>query len=281
MALGFPWTALRAESSKGAPSICDARADIGVVQSFDEIRSELSRADQNTLVVFDVDDVLITYEDMVLRPCGARFRPSSWEGIDPKEIPYLMSIMLSSSKTILVEPFLPQLIKTLQLRGVKTMALTAARTGKFGVIDNAEDWRVAVLKGFGIDFSVSFPQGKVIFFDQGGRKESEYSLFKEGILFLGNESMTKGKLLVQFLKTSGLTPEKIIFIDDKMAHLISVETEVNAAKIPFQGYQYKGVEQLSGTFDASVAQTQFACLRKYHKWVSDEEAKKNRSSSSN
>lgn len=116
------------------------------ILSFNDIRSEWDNADCDTLVVFDIDDVLITYNDMVLRPCGASFRPSSWKDIDPKEIPYLWSIMLNEGQVILVDPCIPQLINKLESKGVKTIALIAARTGKFEVIENAEDWRLKILK---------------------------------------------------------------------------------------------------------------------------------------
>ena len=78
----------------------------------------------------------------------------------------------------------------------------------------------------------------------------------------------------QFLDKIQWTPKNVIFIDDKMSHLTSVETALNKTKIPFQGYQYKGVEKLPGELDMQVAESQFAYLRKNHKWLSDSEAKK-------
>ena len=247
---------------------------IASIDFFSEIQEELANADSNTLVIFDVDDVLITYNDMVLRPCGMRFLPTSWKNIDPKEIPYLISIMLNEGKIILVDPSAPQLINNLEGRGVKAIALTAARTGKFGVIESMEDWRLKVLKQFNIDFSGSFPKTQTIYFGDGAKKEKNYSLFKDGILFLGDEEATKGSLLVQFLEKIQWKPKKVLFIDDKMSQVTSVETALNEAKIPFQGYQYRGAEQLPGKLDAQVAEVQFSVLRKEHKWLSDSEAKK-------
>ncbi len=211
---------------------------------------------------------------MVLRPCGARFRPVSWKDIDPKEIPYLMSIMLNEGKIILIDSSAPRLVNKLENRGVKTIALTAARTGKFGVIENAEDWRLKILKQFNLDFSKSFPKNQIIYFGDGAKKENDYSLFKDGVLFLGDEKSTKGALLVQFLDKVQWKPKKVIFIDDKMSHLSSLENALNEAKIPFQGYQYKGVEKLPGELNEQIAEVQFTYLRKDHKWLSDSEAKK-------
>jgi hypothetical protein len=279
--VGVVWFVKQSKSSEETSQKSIARdtqavipAGITSIESFNDIRSELDSADKDTLVIFDVDDVLITYNDMVLRPCGARFRPASWKDIDPKEIPYLMSIMLNEGKIILIDPSAPRLVNKLESRGVKTIALTAARTGKFGVIENAEDWRLKILKQFNLDFSKSFPKNQIIYFGDGAKKENDYSLFKDGVLFLGDEKSTKGALLVQFLDKVQWKPKKVIFIDDKMSHLSSVETALNEAKIPFQGYQYKGVEKLPGELNEQIAEVQFTYLRKDHKWLSDSEAKK-------
>ncbi len=279
--VGVVWFVKQSKSSEETSQKSIARdtqavipAGITSIESFNDIRSELDSADKDTLVIFDVDDVLITYNDMVLRPCGARFRPASWKDIDPKEIPYLMSIMLNEGKIILIDPSAPRLVNKLESRGVKTIALTAARTGKFGVIENAEDWRLKILKQFNLDFSKSFPKNQIIYFGDGAKKENDYSFFKDGVLFLGDEKSTKGALLVQFLDKVQWKPKKVIFIDDKMSHLSSVETALNEAKIPFQGYQYKGVEKLPGELNEQIAEVQFTYLRKDHKWLSDSEAKK-------
>ncbi|MDB2613912.1 DUF2608 domain-containing protein [Chlamydiales bacterium] len=244
------------------------------IYSFSDIQPELDGAGPETLVIFDVDDVLITYNDMVLRPCGAHFLPESWNDIDSKKIPYLMSIMLNEGEIILVDPSTPRLLNNLRDRGVKIIALTAARTGKFGVIEKAEDWRLKILKQFNFDFYKSFPKNQVIYFSDEGKKENEYSIFKDGVLFLGDEKNTKGALLVQFLDRIQWKPKKVIFFDDKMSYLISVETALNKAKIPFQGYQYKGVERLPGVINKQIAEFQFTYLLKEHKWLSDSEAQK-------
>jgi len=244
---------------------------ITAVHSFNEIYTEIDKSNQNTLIIFDIDDVLITYNDMVLRPCGAHFRPTSWDGIAPEEIPHLISIMLSEGEIILVEPLALQLVNELKKRKIKTIALTAARTGKFGIIEKAEDWRINILKQFGFSFFSSFQQQPVIYFDS---ETTNYSLFKNGILFLGNEKNSKGDLLVRFLNKIQWKPEKIIFIDDKMSNLTSVKSSLIQENIPFYGYHYQGAKNLPGEFSEETAEVQFSYLRKNHKWLSEAEAKK-------
>lgn len=245
-----------------------------VIRSFREIQAELDLADENTLVVFDVDEVLMTYRDMVLRPCGAHFRPLSWSDLNPSEICYLTSLMLKEGRVSLVDPCIPHLIDRLEDRGVKTIALTAARTGKFGVIENAEEWRLDVLKQLGITFHKSFPLHEIIHFKNQGRDDCNYPIFKKGVLFLGDAKISKGSLLLQFLAKVDWRPDKIIFIDNEQRHLDSVRTIARGANISFQGYQYLGVEELSGIFEEQVAKIQFAYLRKTHRWLSDSEARR-------
>ena len=94
--------------------------------------------------------------------------------------------MLNEGKIILVDPSAPRLVNKLESRGIKTLALTAARTGKFGVIENAENWRLKVLKQFNLDFSNSFPKTRIIFFGKGEKQENDYPLCKDGVLFSGD-----------------------------------------------------------------------------------------------
>ncbi len=244
---------------------------ITAIHSFSEIYPALNTSNQNTLIIFDIDDVLITYNDMVLRPCGAHFRPRSWDGIDQKEIPHLISIMLSEGEIIPVDPLALQLVKELKNQKIKTIALTAARTGRFGIIEKAEDWRISILKQFGFNFFSSFPQHPIIYFDN---ETTNYSLFKNGVLFLGNEKNSKGDLLVKFLNNIQWKPEKIIFIDDKMSNLTSVKSSLIQENIPFYGYHYQGAESLPGEFNEKTAEVQFSYLRKNHKWISDNEVKR-------
>jgi hypothetical protein len=231
-------------------------------------------ADSDTLVVFDVDEVLITFDDLILRPCGKHFTPASWKGIYQEELDYLTSIIWNESKTILVDPSAPELVNKLVNRGVKVIALTACPTGDFGIIEKIEDWRLKILKRLNIDFSNTFPKNQVIYFDDGDKKERDYPLFKEGILFIGNGEKTKGDLLVQFFEEIQWYPSKVIFIDDRMYNLTSVESALNKIKILYQGYHYKGMENLPNNFNEQIAEFQFFHLRKEHKWLSDLEAEK-------
>ncbi len=249
-------------------------AEITTVYSFAEAKAKLDKAGEDTLVIFDVDDVLITPKDMVCRPRGMPYTKTYWDETeyDSHEMNHFISIVITTTEMHLIEPSVPSLIEKLKKQKAKVIALTAARTGKFGRIEKMEDWRIDELKNLSIDFSGAFPSSEVILFDDS--KTIEYSLFKKGILFLGSEDQTKGDLLVRFLGKIGWKPKEILFFDDKRRNLVSTEDALKEKNIVFHGYLYKGEERVPGTVDEEVAKLQFDHLRKEYKWLSDTEAKK-------
>jgi hypothetical protein len=87
--------------------------------------------------------------------------------------------------------------------------------------------------------------------------------------------LPKGEVLKAFLDYAELSPKKIIFVDDKEKNLKSVEAFAREAKIPFIGFQYTAiVDRSKSLLNEKRAQLQFEVLEKEHKWLSDEEADK-------
>ena len=91
---------------------------------------------QNTLVIFDVDEVLITpsSEDSFRHPYRDRLLQSIFNRIKPKEIESLKISIFLNSTQILVEPRITSLFEQLKSHKITTIALTAMGTGKFGSI---------------------------------------------------------------------------------------------------------------------------------------------------
>ena len=135
-----------------------AWAQISTIHSFKE--ADMSGLTDKSLVLFDVDDVLIATKDPIFRLRG-NYKPQCWKNIDKEEKYHLQSIMLAGADFILVEPSAPSVVHTLQKKGIKTLGLTAARTGKFGVIEDTVQWRIDQLLKHNIDFG-TFP-GAYIF----------------------------------------------------------------------------------------------------------------------
>lgn len=252
-------------------------AAITPVNSFKQIEHELLKADANTLVVFDVDDVLITPRDLALRPCGEHFQPKSCEGLSEEKMDELTGTILNETPYLLIDPSAPKIIQSLQKRSIKTIALTSNRTGKLGVIPNMEDWRIEQLLDHNIDFNHSFPHLPTLTFPELNSNESQPTLYKRGILFVGGyfnpKVSTKGELLRAFFEKAKWKPKKVIFIDDRIKNLQSVEKALNEAGIEHCGFHYHGVNSLPTNFDAEIAELQYSHLLKTNEWLSDEQAK--------
>lgn len=236
----------------------------------------LEKTDSQTLVLFDVDGTLIFPKDRILQPHNQALVGKFLHAIfsDPSSMPsggypedYLLSRMLAQIKFELVDLRFPAIIHQLQQRRVKAIALTALQTGTFGVIPNMEDWRVAQLKGFGIDFSQAFPKyPEIIFSKKSG------PVFKKGVLC--SDKSSKGEVLVAFLKKIRWFPKKVIFIDDRRDYLQSVEAALKKHSIKFKGFLYTGASVSALQVDAELGEFQFRHLAKYGEWLSEEEALK-------
>ncbi len=233
------------------------------------IEQSLERVDLNTLVLFDVDQTLIKQKDRILQPCKANWdlwnvyarktlenRDLVPEGKYPKG--YLRARILSQMEFIEVDPHFQDLIATLKNRKIKTVAFTRMNTGPYGPIPSMEDWRFNQLKQIGYDFTFSFP-------------ELQLPMFKQGILYANKQD--KGPVLLEFLDHIP-KPTKIIFIDDRLDYLQSVETSLAGTGIEFTGFHYTAVEMSLEPADEAIVARQLYYLAKTSNWLSDEQASK-------
>ena len=83
--------------------------------------------------------------------------------------------------------------------------------------------------------------------------------YKQSILFGGNND--KGEALLALFKFMNYYPEKVIFIDDKMKYLLSVEKALKPYNIPFVGIRYSGCDERVKNFDPHKAEEQWQQLR--------------------
>jgi phosphoserine phosphatase len=211
------------------------RAEVREIKSMTEIVPALTTS---TLLVFDLDNTLI-------EPVGNIGSDQWWyylvkaisrdEGIpedkaEEKAAP-VWTATLAKVKVKPVEALSPKLIAEQRARGLGIMALTAR-----GPEDRAATERQ--LKDIGVDLAIAAPYTKELTTPNKG-------LFAKGVLFVG-EGPNKGEELVKFLKTIGLKPRHIVFVDDKPKHAKSVDAALSAAKIPSVCFRY-------GAADAKVA----------------------------
>lgn len=230
-------------------SIFSCHAQITQVNDMKEIFDYFNTADSKTLAIFDVDMVLVQPSDPAFQMANMK-RFGAIAKLITKEIPIEKQIMFYSLMTISSEPILidestPQLFQKIAQKGIPAIALTANLTGSLGPIKNMEEWRVNSLKMLGIDFTNLAPYQKSLVFDDLSLYRGNYSTYRDGVLLVNGITVSKGDALLSFLKKTGFSPDKIIFIDDREDNLKSLEAAIQKLDKPveYQGLHFLGAQK--------------------------------------
>ncbi|MCH9611436.1 MAG: hypothetical protein SP1CHLAM42_15270 [Chlamydiales bacterium] len=211
-------------------------------ESFD-IRDLLKYADENTLVVTDLNHVLME----TMEPLGS----DHWASYEVKkrmketgetklEVLHKMVPMwhhiLMESEFKAVESTTAGVIRRLQQQGNLVMGLTAR------YIEMAYP-TVSQLKSIGINLSLN------VLSDLDHEIEGGYAAkYVEGVIFVGLKN-DKGETLMRFLNQLEYQPKKILFIDDKEKNLRSVSIACEKRGIPFTGLRYGYLDEKGKEFD--------------------------------
>jgi hypothetical protein len=83
--------------------------------------------------------------------------------------------------------------------------------------------------------------------------------YKDGVLFAGNND--KGETLNCFFDIMDYHPEAVIFIDDKMKHLLSVEKALQKYQILFVGIRYSRCDERVKNFNPTKSEAQWHALK--------------------
>ncbi len=233
---------------------------------------------KKTLVVFDVDGVLITFKDQILRPSvelDRNFENPFYKAFFPEEDSDKQcnyGHMISTAKVEALDACIPQHIRALQQRAT-VMALTSMfpGPGKCGVVERMEDLRFNELFELGIDFSDTFKEHAPITWDvPNTRACTRNPLFEKGILYA--RPLRKGKILGMLIDEVGFEPDKVLFIDDSLFNVQSVETELKERAIEFHGIHFDDELLRNEKFDKALGLFQYDYLTKHHEWLDDNQA---------
>ena len=254
-------------------------AKLQTVDSFKQITPILNQIDSDTLVVFDIDEVILTDSDMILRPIGdplkrrlfaEKYSFANAQGAK-EDVIKKMSLPLILAPKILVEKSIPDVICDLQKRNIKVIALTSCPVKPMGAVDDFEKWRLDHLKQFKVSFQKAFPKVTRFVLKNLKNHEGENPVFNQGVLFANGFS--KAEVLVDFLNEKNYRPKKIVFIDDMQRNVASMQIKLKEEGISYIGFCYNKVEKESvGRLDERLARYQFDYLFKHHIWLSDSEA---------
>lgn len=233
----------------------------------------LEKSDADTLVILDVDDVILQQRDQILRspykPYLVEIEKELAVKYTPEEVLNLKSIVILAQQPELVDNRLLNTLANLQNRKVPVVALTFCATGKQGQIDSIEDWRTTQLNQLGVDFT------KLNNFKNTTLPEIPAKFgtptVKNGIIFTALAE--KGIVLDAVLRKENVRPKKIIFVDDKLRNLQSVQTAALRKDISFIGIEYTTIKSNKvPAFNHKRSKIQLELLLKNGVWVSDQDA---------
>lgn len=163
------------------------------------------------------------------------------------------------SRVRLVEGITKNFIRELQTRNYTVMALTA----------RPASWTEGTLKqvtSLGIDFTRTAPP-----LSSGRFAGTPSGQYAGGVLFLP-AGLEKGPTLLQFLHDRNLHPTQIIFVDDKLTNVQSVDASLTEARIPAIAIRYGAADLRVKNFDKDLAAFEYDYFLNTGVFLSDDDA---------
>ncbi len=253
--------------------------------NWEVIEKKCLNVDKDTLVLWDVDGTLITVHEPLFHISNLSYNKQG-QLVEQEAKAFCSVDELERYKPIFVHdqwyrawmtmPFelldqrIPSTIKSLQQRGIINMAITLLKVQLY-TGDDLVKWRVEHLKGFGIDFSKDFLEKPsfllVSALGKCGVTASEVyrvPIFKEGVLC--THHLPKGPCLEAFFEQTEFWPKKILFVDDQIENLFSIEKVVKQYNMSFEGVHYTLCENFTKEWDEEIARRKWSHFFREGKW---------------
>ena len=210
------------------------------------------------VVLFDIDDTLIDFPYMIGSKAWRKYLLQATKGSDRNWNDFFTLFLVKNLKVTTMEPATNQLVQDLQNKGYSVCGLTARERKK---------WYDTPTVDVDILTIEQLKEANIIFDDEaftkmypGMAQDSEYF---QGVFFADTD--LKGDYLKRILENSNASekPKKIIFIDDKLNQVESVDSVLNAFKIDHEGYWYCATDEKAKKFNPLIANIQL-----YYLWIS-------------
>ena len=178
----------------------------------------------------------------------------------------MFSAFFQNRTVQLVDPGVPIFLQELARRGLKATALTAWWTGPFGHIPRMEALRFRDLNALGLSFDKLSPFKGARLFSKLQTAKSGPPLSSQGILLTAVAD--KGAVLQEALKFSKHTFTTIIFVDDRLENLKSVEQRCASAGWMFLGIHLtQRADAPLPKLDKATEKARFKHLEKTGEWL--------------
>ena len=234
-----------------------AIAEVKKAPSLEPIYQEIQLCNSDTLLLLDIAGTLVVHPDPVMHIGHDQWKSTWFKQNCPnpsKEDIIALELAVLNSPWRLVENW-PDLINNGQNRKIKVIALSRVFMDPY-----LDDFRIPWLAQKGLIFHDSLPE-----------LTGRWDLFSysNGIIHTGEKR--KGPVFAEILRQLKTVPRKVIFVDDRIEQIESVEAACKDACIPFIGFHYTAFETVPD-LDESVANMQLQILVKEHKWIPSKDA---------
>lgn len=216
-----------------------------------EILSYLNHSPDKLLVVCDIDNTLIKPNQFLGSVAWGEHVVAQLtnKGIDSKKAHEIEHILWETLQPHLmvetIDSETSQVIQEIQKRNIPIIALTA----RFPTESN---YTCAQLQSVGIDFS----QQKHLSPSQQFLPTEPSALYQDGVLF-GTTKNKKSDVLFAFLDHASLSPECVIFVDDKQYHVEDVIHACQKRGIRCIGIRFSGADEDVNKFNPAIAEAQW------------------------
>jgi hypothetical protein len=239
---------------------CAGYSEIRTASSLELIQQEIANSPKKTLVLVDVGGTILAYPDAVLYPAHEAWKYDWFQTHCPtiskeEKIACDRIILRTLGTWKLLDARWPEVVIQAQDHGVQVVAFT-----KVALDPSTIGSRARVLADLGIPFKNDLPElskGRSYEYAQGVI-ETEYPL--------------KGPVLKEILSSLSTHPEKIVFVDDRMKQIKSVDDTCKELKIPCTAFHYVPITN-APQLNEKIADYQLSTLVHEQRWVHDSEAR--------
>jgi FMN phosphatase YigB (HAD superfamily) len=270
------------------------KSDVIPIDSIEQAQDYLIHATTETFVVFDIDNTLIVPAEKMFYPLfgfghivdnydessiafAGEIRKTLGKFAASKDDRAIFSKIKFVPVEQTINPTTVDLVKALQSRNIKVIALTATgEATKFFIKDPTDlaiysKGRLTHLSQIGLNFGDSFEIQEMVL-DSLPLTIGFSPLFYKGALF--SAGYPKGTTLSAFLDKIDWKPTQILFFDDSLEYCESVSSEMGKKNIPCHCFWYRAATKEKIKLDQKLIETQFAYWIEHKEILPEAEALK-------